>query len=93
MGKVLSKVACSDWHLTWGLGTNKLGKLEKLETNKYRWTGWAQGRHGQILRSRYTVEFLFVSDTQEIVKCSGFEDKPLPTTSEVLKAIKLLNHG
>lgn len=89
--KTKSKVACSDWHLSWGLGTNKIGKLEKLDGNKYRWTGRAQGRHGQILMSRYTVEFLFVSENEEIVKCAGFEYNPLPQKSEVLKAIKLLN--
>jgi len=76
---------CGDWHLTWGLGTNKIGKLEKVTDTTFRWTGWAQGRHGQILRTKWTADFEFIDG-----KITGATDT-LPKESEVLNAIKLLN--
>lgn len=42
-------VECTDWHLSWGLGNNKIGKLYyDTEEKIYYWTGVAQGRHGQV---------------------------------------------
>jgi len=45
-------VACGDWHHSWGLGTNKIGKLSLTEAGEevstYKWKGHSQGRHGSV---------------------------------------------
>jgi len=46
------RVTCpaSDWHHSWGMGTNKIGKVRIVdaEQNIYSWSGHSQGRHGQV---------------------------------------------
>jgi len=49
MAKPKTSVSASDWGDTWGLGTNKVGKLHliNLDTLTFEWKGHSQGRHGQ----------------------------------------------
>lgn len=88
---------CSDWQLSWGLGTNHLGKLAKGEiAGVYIWTGHQQGRHGQVWNKKGTITFRVIDDkeTGESIEFLSV-GKPgtcqsLPSCSEVFKAIKLL---
>ena len=83
--KVSNTAPCSDWFRGWGYGgNNKLGKLSKLSDTKYSWTGYAQGRHGQKLRSKWTSEFDFVDG--QILNATD----SLPDSRDVKEAIALL---
>ena len=86
----VKKVQCSDWMDSWGLGTNKIGHLVVGPlTHSYIWTGIAQGRHGQILRKKYSVHFTCSPTTGEIKIIEG--DHALPTGKHIENAIKELN--
>lgn len=82
--KVVKSVDCSDWHLTWGLGTNKIGKLHLLNDGTFFWYGKSQGRHGQ----KYGSGFIrFSSDLDRIATdfaCGSLD------TGELKKAVQRL---
>ena len=81
----IKKVKCSDWNLTWGLGTNKLGVLHKLETG-YLWKGTAQGRHGQKYGSGF---ILFDANLNRV---DSTKDFGYLTQSEVINSVNILNN-
>jgi hypothetical protein len=81
MAKKLKSVPCSDWMLSWGLGTNHLGKLS-LKDGLFTWKGHCQGRHGQILQKTFTVSWQDGTNLDEI----GLNI----TRSELIKSINLL---
>ena len=81
--KPLNVVKCSDWHLTWGLGTNKIGKLYLLSDSSFFWYGQSQGRHGQKYGSN------FIRFDENLNKIFGSWSIDL---NEVKKAIKLLKN-
>mgnify|MGYP001235079926 CR=1 FL=1 len=81
-------VSCGDWMDTWGLGTNKIGKLSKGDLlDRYVWKGLSQGRHGQVYRKTYTVVFTYNSETGEIITDGNGS---LPTGKHVVNAINQL---
>lgn len=84
--KIITKVPCSDWGLTWGLGTTLIGRLQILSPDTFVWRGKSQGRHGQVYRDRIKTEFTY--DGENIVYTSG--SRTLPTWSETKKSIDML---
>lgn len=84
---------CGDWHRSWGLGTNKIGKLYRIdkETKTYLWKGYCQGRHGQTwnLNTRILFHVDFDKNTFNVLesnkKCS------LPDIMDVREAVERLN--
>jgi hypothetical protein len=79
----LNVVKCSDWHLTWGLGTNKLGKLYLLDNNTFFWYGASQGRHGQ----KYGSNFIHFDENLDKIFGSWSID-----LNEVRKSVNLLKN-
>jgi hypothetical protein len=79
----VNNTKCSDWHLTWGLGTNKFGKLFLLNNGDFFWYGQSQGRHGQKYGSGF---FHFDKDLKIINRTFKSID-----LGEVKKASELLN--
>lgn len=87
-------VQCSDWHRSWGFGTNHIGKLTKNEDGTYLWKGHQQGRWGAVWNRGMAVLFRLVGDDQiEVINPSMGRKKngTLPTHTDVIAAIKLLN--
>jgi hypothetical protein len=85
MKKLLS-IGCGDWHLGWGFaGDDKIGKLFLNDDGTYTWKGHRQGRHGQIIKSKYSRTFNWDGE-----KPIGDDISHLPAYSEVQKAIETL---
>lgn len=89
------QVECSDWHRTWGLGTNKIGKLSRGDSpGTYVWTGHQQGRHGQVYMRRHSIVFREMPEGSlerfEII--TNEKDGRLPDYRDIDKAITELNH-
>lgn len=91
--KYIQSTQCSDWGRTWGLGTNKLGKLRRTdnEVYPYEWKGMAEGRHNQVLRKTWTVMFNYKADTKELIMHPENKYNSLPDMRDVLAAIEILN--
>ena len=86
---------CSDWHLSWGLGTNHIGELELDKVNnRFIWTGHQQGRHGQIWNPDQKICFTVNGETlQESVVTVTYRKQDydsLPKHSEVMQAVQRL---
>lgn len=79
---ILKTTKCSDWHLSWGLGTNKLGKLHLLSNGYFIWEGIAQSRHGLV----YGYGFiLYAQNLVELENTIGHLD-----VSELKEATQIL---
>ena len=89
--KEMASVKCSDWHLTWGFGTNKIGRLYyDPKDDIYIWRGHCQGRHGNKWNENSEYHFKMVAGKVEEVwtnQGSGI----LPRRDEFQKSINELN--
>jgi len=79
----VNNTKCSDWYLTWGFGTNKLGKLFLLNNSTFFWYGQSQGRHGQ----KYGSGFLHYDKDLNLIKSYNFGSIDF---NELKKASELL---
>lgn len=83
----LYSVGCSDWHHTWGMGTNKIGRLYYEPTDDiYIWRGHCQGRHGQKWNEHSEYHFKIVEGKKEEV-WTNKNKSILPTRGELDKSI------
>jgi hypothetical protein len=82
-----NSVSCSDWHLSWGLGTTFLGRIKKgIEPDTYLIKGHDQGRHGQIYNKPHEMSLKYTKE-------GGIETTHrLPNHNEVIKSIETLNN-
>lgn len=82
------KTNCSDWYRSWGLGTNKIGKLETTDIpGTYLWKGHCQGRHGQIWNRRSKTLFSLANGEITIIEQKGAS---LPDLRDVMEAVRIL---
>lgn len=88
------RVTCpaSDWQHSWGMGTNKIGKVKIVDEEQsiYSWSGHSQGRHGQVWNKGAKVVFK-VTDlekrTAEVIFTNG---NPLSFGDDMWKAVEIL---
>ena len=91
--KTKTTVACGDWYRTWGLGTNKLGKLTKGELEGiYIWKGHQQGRHGQKYTKKYSITFKYLGENEGIEILTNESGYSLPDYRDIFEAIRILNN-
>lgn len=88
--KPLTKVNCGDWHETWGMGTNKIGKLSiEIITDcpiNFVWKGHSQGRHGQVWNRGANARLMLVNGELEITKQKG----DIPRIEIIKNAVNIL---
>lgn len=84
------KTNCGDWHLGWGLGGNdKIGKLSlDVETMKFTWEGYSQGRHGQKWNKGANCVFVLCQEGADLELTSV--NGTIPRKEELLRSAKEL---
>ncbi len=88
--KGLKKVGCGDWHRSWGLGTNHIGKLAVLDNGYFLWFGHCQGRHGQTWGKGQQVLFSLDEATGGFTVIDRVKDGTLPDVRDVRNAVTQL---
>lgn len=85
----MKNTGCGDWYRSWGLGTNKIGKLYATETpGTYLWKGHSQGRHGQVWNKRSQILFSVANGEITILERKG--GAGLPDHRDVLESVRIL---
>jgi hypothetical protein len=84
---VKKKINCGDWHLTWGMSTTLIGKLEQIDDHTFVWRGKSQGRHGQVWWKGAKITFNFKN---EDITITSINKGRLPKESELRKSINEL---
>lgn len=84
--KKIKEIACGDWHLGWGIGHNKVGKLSVDDSGVFTWRGHSKSRHGYVTNKGATLVFTTDGESISVISAKG----SAPEESELLKAVRKL---